>query len=111
VRIIGSIGFQAIDGGGVAPGATFAADRALSHWFSKAEPGDGPSRCVMRYDEANDKYVACEWDEAFGGIGAELQRLAPKSVVFYASGKASLESSYLYSLFTRFYGNNNVPDS
>ena len=65
----------------------------------------------LRYDAATDKYVACEWDEAFAAIGAELQRLDAKSVVFYASGKASLETSYLYSLFARFYGNNNLPDS
>jgi len=32
-------------------------------------------------------------------------------VVFYASGKASLETSYLYGLFARMYGHNNLPDS
>lgn len=65
----------------------------------------------LRYDPASDKYVACRWDEAFTGIARELNALAPKSVVFYASGKASLEASYLYALFARLYGNNNLPDS
>jgi molybdopterin-dependent oxidoreductase alpha subunit len=65
----------------------------------------------LRYDAASDKYVACGWDEAFAGIGRELRKLAPKSTVFYASGKASLEASYLYALFARFYGHNNLPDS
>jgi molybdopterin-dependent oxidoreductase alpha subunit len=65
----------------------------------------------MRYDRATDKYVRCEWDEAFTAIGNELKRLDPKSVVFYASGRASLETSYLYALFARLYGNNNLPDS
>jgi molybdopterin-dependent oxidoreductase alpha subunit len=65
----------------------------------------------LRYDSASDKYVACTWEEAFTGIAAELRALDPKSVVFYASGKASLETSYLYALFARFYGNNNLPDS
>jgi molybdopterin-dependent oxidoreductase alpha subunit len=65
----------------------------------------------LRYDAARDKYVACGWDEAFAGIGAELKKLEPKSTVFYASGKASLEASYLYGLFARFYGHNNLPDS
>ena len=65
----------------------------------------------MRYDPATDKYAACEWNEAFAGIGADLNKLEPKSVVFYASGKASLETSYLYALFARMYGNNNLPDS
>jgi molybdopterin-dependent oxidoreductase alpha subunit len=65
----------------------------------------------MRYDAATDTYVACSWEEAFEGIARELNALDPKSVVFYASGKASLETSYLYALFARMYGNNNLPDS
>ena len=32
-------------------------------------------------------------------------------VIFYASGKASLETSYLFALFARMYGHNNLPDS
>ncbi len=65
----------------------------------------------MRYDAATDHYVPIEWDEAFAAIGQALQRLEPKSVTFYASGKAALEPSYLYGLFARMYGNNNLPDS
>ena len=65
----------------------------------------------MRYDRASDKYVPCGWDEAFREIGSELRLLDPKSVVFYSSGRASLETSYLYALFARLYGNNNLPDS
>ncbi|TAN04430.1 MAG: FdhF/YdeP family oxidoreductase [Rhodanobacteraceae bacterium] len=68
----------------------------------------------LRYDRASDKYVPVSWSEAFNDIGAELRRLReadPKSVVFYASGRASLETSYLYALFARLYGNNNLPDS
>jgi molybdopterin-dependent oxidoreductase alpha subunit len=65
----------------------------------------------MRYDPATDKYVACEWDEAFGAIGAELKSIDPGAAVFYSSGRASLETSYLYALFARLYGHNNLPDS
>ena len=65
----------------------------------------------MRYDPATDKYVPCEWVEAFRKIGSELRRLDPKSVVFYSSGRASLETAYLYALFARLYGCNNLPDS
>ena len=65
----------------------------------------------MRYDAASDKYVPVEWDEAFREIGSELRLLDPKSVIFYSSGRASLETSYLYGLFARLYGNNNLPDS
>ena len=65
----------------------------------------------MRYDAETDHYVPCDWDEAFTAIGAELKALDPKSVVFYTSGRASLETAYLYALFARLYGNNNLPDS
>ena len=65
----------------------------------------------MRYDRPTDRYVACSWDEAFAAIGAELKALPPKSTVFYASGRASLETSYLYALYARMYGHNNLPDS
>ena len=65
----------------------------------------------LRYEPIIDKYVECSWDEAFQAIGAELKALDPKSVVFYSSGRASLETSYLYGLLARAYGNNNLPDS
>ena len=65
----------------------------------------------LRYDAASDRYLPCTWDEAFAGIAAELKQLDPRSVVFYASGKASLETSYLYALLARAYGTNNLPDS
>jgi len=68
----------------------------------------------MRYDAATDKYVAVDWDEAFASIGRELaaiREIDPKRTVFYASGRASLETSYMYALMARLYGNNNLPDS
>jgi molybdopterin-dependent oxidoreductase alpha subunit len=65
----------------------------------------------MRYDAATDRFGPCSWEEAFAAIGASLKSLDPKSVVFYASGRASLETSYLYALFARLYGHNNLPDS
>lgn len=65
----------------------------------------------MRYDAKTDRYISVSWDEAFAAIGRTLQRLEPKSVTFYASGKAALEPSYLYGVFARMYGHNNLPDS
>lgn len=65
----------------------------------------------MRYDARSDKYMPVSWDEAFADIGEKLKSFAPKSVVFYASGRASLETSYMYQLLARMYGNNNLPDS
>ena len=65
----------------------------------------------LRYDRATDKYVPVSWDDAIADIGRELKALDPKTTVFYASGRASLETSYLYALFARAYGHNNLPDS
>jgi anaerobic selenocysteine-containing dehydrogenase len=47
----------------------------------------------------------------FAAIGSELRHLEPNSVVFYTSGRASIEASYLYQLFARMFGTNNLPDS
>jgi molybdopterin-dependent oxidoreductase alpha subunit len=44
-------------------------------------------------------------------IGSTLRGFDPKTVVFYTSGRASLEASYMYQLFARMYGSNNLPDS
>lgn len=65
----------------------------------------------MRYHPASDRYVPCGWEEAFAAVGAELKALDPSSVVFYTSGRASLETAYCYALFARLYGSNNLPDS
>ena len=64
----------------------------------------------LRWDKESDKYVPVQWEQAFRDIGHRLQACDPKSVVFYASGRASLETSYLYALMTRLYGSNNLPD-
>ncbi len=84
---------------------------ALLGWSDYDLEMQGRLTTPLRYDAATDHYVACGWDEAFAAIGAELKALDPKSVIFYASGKASLETSYLFGLFGRMYGHNNLPDS
>ena len=65
----------------------------------------------LRYDSATDRYVATTWSEAFAAIGQQLKIFDPKSVIFYTSGRASLEAAYLYGLFARVYGSHNLPDS
>lgn len=65
----------------------------------------------LRYDAGTDRYVEVAWDEAFEGIATILNRIEKESVVFYSSGHAGLEASYLYALLARLYGNNNLPQS
>ena len=83
----------------------------LSGWADYDLEMEGRLTAPLRYDAASDRYLECSWDDAFTGIAAELKALDPKSVIFYASGKAALETSYLYGLLARAYGNNNLPDS
>ncbi|MFJ5300247.1 FdhF/YdeP family oxidoreductase [Pseudomonas sp. NPDC088368] len=65
----------------------------------------------LRYDTATDRYQKTSWEEAYAEIGAQLRQLQPEEAVFYASGRASLEASFMYQLLARAYGNNNLPDS
>ena len=56
-------------------------------------------------------YTSISWDEAFLLIGKELNALeTPDDAVFYTSGRTSNEAAYLYQLFVRMYGTNNMPD-
>ncbi len=83
----------------------------LRGWTDYALEEQGRLTEPMRYDPGSDRYVPVAWAEAFAEIGRELRGLAPKSVVFYTSGRASLETSYMWALLARMYGNNNLPDS
>ncbi|GGE05814.1 oxidoreductase alpha (molybdopterin) subunit [Polymorphobacter glacialis] len=67
----------------------------------------------MRWDSATDKYRPVSWQQAFNEIGEELRALQddPDQAIFYASGRASLEASYMFQLLARIYGTNNLPDS
>jgi len=87
---------------------------SLQTWSDHDLEQAGRLTVPMRWDRATDHYVETSWEAAYAEIGAELRALRasdPKSVVFYASGRASLEASYMYQLLARMYGNNNLPDS
>ena len=56
-------------------------------------------------------YQPLAWDEAFALIAAELDALAsPDESIFYTSGRTSNEAAFLYQLFVRQFGTNNLPD-
>lgn len=85
--------------------------RELEGWNDHELEEAGRLTVPMRYDGALDRYVEITWDRAFAEIGAELRKMDPAQVAFYSSGRASLETSYMYQLLARMYGNNNLPDS
>ena len=56
-------------------------------------------------------YEPISWDDAFAKIAEHLNTLAsPHEAIFYTSGRASNEAAFLYQLFVRMYGTNNLPD-
>ncbi|MEM1333695.1 MAG: FdhF/YdeP family oxidoreductase [Actinomycetota bacterium] len=95
-------------------GAEFFAARSISelaaqsdHWHDQqgrlAEP--------MLLDENGTHYRPISWDDAFGLIADELRALPdPNDAIFYTSGRASNEAAFLYQLFVRHFGTNNLPD-
>jgi molybdopterin-dependent oxidoreductase alpha subunit len=56
-------------------------------------------------------YAPVSWDHAFEKIATHLNALeSPDEAVFYTSGRTSNEAAFLYQLFVREYGTNNLPD-
>ncbi|HEV3265941.1 MAG TPA: FdhF/YdeP family oxidoreductase [Acidimicrobiales bacterium] len=59
----------------------------------------------------SDHYRPISWDEAFAIMATELNSLSsPDQATFYTSGRASNEAAYVYQLFVRAFGTNNLPD-
>ena len=56
-------------------------------------------------------YTPISWEEAFMLIADELHNLdSPNEAIFYTSGRSSNEAAFLYGLFARAFGTNNLPD-
>jgi len=65
----------------------------------------------MLLRRGSDTYEETSWDEAFELIASELNALAsPNEAIFYTSGRTSNEAAFLYQLFVRQFGTNNLPD-
>jgi molybdopterin-dependent oxidoreductase alpha subunit len=81
---------------------------ARSDWWLE-EQGRLTEPMVKR--AGRDHYEPVSWDEAFALIADELQALvSPDEAVFYTSGRTSNEAAFVYQLFVRAFGTNNLPD-
>jgi molybdopterin-dependent oxidoreductase alpha subunit len=61
--------------------------------------------------EGSDHYRPASWNDALDLVAGELQGLSsPEQAVFYTSGRASNEAAFVYQLFVRAFGTNNLPD-
>ncbi|MFI9775043.1 FdhF/YdeP family oxidoreductase [Streptomyces sp. NPDC051956] len=65
----------------------------------------------MYLADGAERYEPVSWERAFDIIAEELAALAsPDEAVFYTSGRTSNEAAFLYQLFAREFGTNNLPD-
>jgi molybdopterin-dependent oxidoreductase alpha subunit len=83
----------------------------LSKWtdFEIGKSGRVTEPMVLRAGSSH--YEPISWDAAMSLIAKELNGLdSPDRAVFYTSGRASNEAAFMYQLFIREYGTNNMPD-
>jgi hypothetical protein len=79
------------------------ADRPLAGPAGPAHRADGAPR-------RRDHYEPISWDDAFALIARTSRLDSPDEAVFYTSGRTSNEAAFLYQLFARAFGTNNLPD-
>ncbi|WP_328401890.1 FdhF/YdeP family oxidoreductase [Streptomyces sp. NBC_00390] len=61
--------------------------------------------------EGGERYEAVTWERAFAILAEELGALgSPDEALFYTSGRTSNEAAFLFQLFAREFGTNNLPD-
>ncbi|MDX1328677.1 MAG: molybdopterin-dependent oxidoreductase, partial [Arenibacter sp.] len=65
----------------------------------------------MFLPQGADHYEEISWEDAFKKVADHLNDLDhPDEAIFYTSGRTSNEAAFLYQLFVREYGTNNMPD-
>lgn len=77
------------------------------HWLE----AQGRLTQPMYRPAGSDHYAPIDWDAAFALLGERLRSLGdPNEAIFYTSGRTSNEAAFLYQLFVRRFGTNNLPD-
>ncbi len=62
-------------------------------------------------EKGSSHYAPITWEKAFERIAGELRQLDhPGQAIFYTSGRSSNEAAFLYGMFARAFGTNNLPD-
>ena len=95
-------------------GAEFFEKHAISelrtqtdHWLGQ----QGRLVQPMVRAPGSDHYAPIDWEDAFSLVATRLKALqSPNEAVFYTSGRTSNEAAFLYQLFCRAFGTNNLPD-
>lgn len=83
----------------------------LADWSDYELGKSGRLTHPLIYNKKLDRYEPIEWESAFKIIAQELKTLhSPDEAVFYTSGRSSNEAAFLWGLFSRAFGTNNMPD-
>ncbi len=83
----------------------------MSEWSDYDIGKSGRITHPMILKERCSHYEKISWVDAFKLIGKELNDLkSPDEAIFYTSGRTSNEAAFLYQLFVRQFGTNNLPD-
>ena len=81
--------------------------RYSDHWLED----QGRLTHPLHWNPGTDRYEPLSWDAAFAVIANHLNALdSPDEAIFYTSGRTSNEAAFLYQLFAREFGTNNLPD-
>ncbi|RRQ49247.1 hypothetical protein DZC72_01070 [Maribacter algicola] len=83
----------------------------ISTWsdFKIGKSGRLTQPMILR--EGSIHYEPISWDAAFDTVAQYLKSLeSPDEAIFYTSGRSSNEAAFLYGLFVRAFGTNNMPD-
>lgn len=95
-------------------GAEFFAEHSVADLAAREDfwlNGQGRLAEPLVLREGGTNYEPITWDGAIGLIAEKLNALAsPDEAVFYTSGRTSNEAAFLYQLFVRQFGTNNLPD-
>jgi molybdopterin-dependent oxidoreductase alpha subunit len=82
-------------------------DARTDHWLGQ----QGRLTEPMHKPADSNHYRPISWEAAYDLIAGELNAFdSPDRAVFYTSGRTSNEAAFLYQLFVRAYGTNNLPD-
>ncbi|WP_077490807.1 FdhF/YdeP family oxidoreductase [Sinomonas mesophila] len=76
------------------------------YWLSKQ--GRLTEPVVLR--PGDDRYRRISWTDAFELVGEHIRASTPDRCVFYTSGRTANETAFMYQLFARSVGTNNLPD-
>ncbi|MFK4640336.1 FdhF/YdeP family oxidoreductase [Paenarthrobacter histidinolovorans] len=94
-------------------GAGFWAEHSIAELEEKTEywlgsQGRIAEPVVIRPGDTH--YAPISWTDAFALIGEHINATTPDKCVFYTSGRTANETAFMYQLFARSLGTNNLPD-